>query len=565
MGEHTWFEVTTGLVGGLALFMLGLQQLTRALQNVASGRLRTLLLHLSRTPARGALSGAITTAVIQSSTATVVLIVGFVAAGAMALPQAVAVVLGANLGTTFTIQIIAFDVTRFALLMIAVGLAVSTMRRFEAFHGPARALLAIGLVFLGMDIMASGVAPLRASPVVPQLLVDHGGVAVGFLLGAVFTATVQSSSATSGILIVLASQGMLDLETGIAVLFGASIGTCVTPLLAGLGTERAGLRVAVVHTLVNVVGVGLWIWWIPQLGALATVVSPVHPELADTARLAAETPRQLANAYTIFKLANLLLFVGLTRPVAAAVERLVPDRSDVDRLGARYLDDEVVRTPDVALELVRRELARMADEVVAVVDDAMPIVLHGSHEHLEALAARDRRVDAIYEDLLAYLGEIGENELSDSQSRELFAALAVANDLETIGDVVEINLVQIGLRRLDEGVLPSPPTTRVVSELHGAVLDQLRLVRDALATAETAPADRILTARDDLSAQRRDTLDHLTRRLRADAPNRLRSYEREVEVVGHLQRISALTAHIARNLPFDRRMGPDGIGRPPVR
>jgi phosphate:Na+ symporter len=564
MSEHTWFEVLTGLAGGLALFMLGLQQLTRALQNVASGRLRTLLLHLSRTPARGALSGAITTAVIQSSTATVVVIVGFVAAGAMALPQAVAVVLGANLGTTFTIQIIAFDVTRFALLMIAVGLAVSTVRRFEAFHGPARALLAVGLVFLGMDVMASGVAPLRASPLVPQLLADHSGVALGFLIGAVFTAVVQSSSATSGILIVLASQGMLDLETGIAVLLGASIGTCVTPLLAGLGTERAGLRIAVVHALVNVVGVGLWIWWIPQLATLAVTVSPSAPELADTARLAAETPRQLANAYTIFKLANLLLFIGLTGRVSAVVERLVPDRADADHLGARYLDDDVVRTPDVALELVHRELARMADEVVAVVDDAMPVVLRGSPDELDALAARDRRIDAIYEDLLVYLGDIGEQELSDAQSRELFAALSVANDLETIGDVVEINLVQIGQRRLTEGVLPSPPTTRVVTELHEAVLEQLRLARDSLAVGQTVFADRVLAGREDLSAQRHDALDHLTRRLRADAPNRIRSYEREVEIVGHLQRISALTYRIARNLPFDRRMRPDGRGRSPA-
>lgn len=552
MAGVSWFDLLAGLVGGLALFLLGIQQLTRALQNLASRRLRSLLLRVSDSPVRGAVSGAVTTGVVQSSTATVVLVVGFVAAGALSLSQAVALVLGANVGTTLTIQIIAFDVTRFSLLMIAGGLVVTMVRRLEPIHGPARATLAIGLVFFGMQVMAQGLAPLRDLPVVMEMFAREQGVILGLLAGAVFTAVIQSSSATSGILIVLAGQGLLDLRTGIAILLGASIGTCITPIIAGLGTRRAGLRVALVHLLVNVVGVGLWIWFIPQLATIAALVSPSHPELPGAARLATETPRQLANAYTIFKLANLLLFIGVTGRIASLVERMVPDRPDVDRAGSRYLDADVVDTPDLALELVWRELGGLADDVVDVVEAAMPTVLHGSADDLEALAGRDRRIDAIYDELVAYLGEIGQQELSDSQWDDLRAALAVANDLETIGDVVETNLVQIGQRRLAEGVQPSRPTTQVLSDFHAFVVGLLGQVRDGLITRDAAPAMVVLDAKPEITDRRDAVLVHLTRRLRADAPNRIRSYEREVEMVGHLQRIAGLSRHIARSLTVTR-------------
>ncbi len=548
MTDVSWFEVATGLVGGLAMFLLGLQQLTRALQNVSSGRLRAILLRASDTPVRGALSGVVTTGVIQSSTATVVLLIGFVSAGALSLQRAAAVVLGANVGTTITVQAIAFDVTGVALLLVAVGVGVGMVRRLEPLHAPARATLAIGLVFLGMHVMGGAVEPLRDTPVLTGLLSRDAGVAVALLAGAVFTAVVQSSSATSGVVIVLAAQGLVDLPTGIAVLLGASIGTCVTPLIAGLGTERSGLRVAVVHTVVNVVGVAVWVWLIPSLADLAVTISPVH-ELADpVARLAAETPRQLANAYTVFKVANLLLFVGLTGPLARLVERAVPDRPDSGRLGARHLDDDVLDTPDVALELVRRELVRLAEEVAEALDRAMPTVLHGTRDELADLVERDRRIDAIHADVIAYLGAIGRHELSDEQGRELFTLLQVTNDLETIGDVVEVNLARLGRRRLAEGVLPSWPTTEVVTDLHAAVVAQLHVVVVGLREGVAPDGAALDAAYHDVTTRRDGALRHLTGRLRADAPNRVRAYEREVEVVGHLDHVSHVTRRIAHGL-----------------
>ncbi len=541
-------DLLTGLVGGLALFLLGIQQLTRALQNLSGSRLREALARLSRNPAIGATSGAVTTAIIQSSTATMVLLIGFASAGVMTVRQAIPVVLGANVGTTFTMQVIAFDVTRFALLMIAAGFAISAIGRFNPVHQPARVLLALGLVFFGMDVMAQAVSPLRGSGEVLGFLAGDANIVVAMLIGAAFTAIVQSSSATSGVLVVLASQGLLDLRTGIAMALGATIGTCVTPLLASMGRNRAGQRIATVHVLVNVVGVGIWLALLPQLEALAVWMSPSASELTGVDRIAAEVPRQLANAYTSFKVINLVTFIGLTSVLAKVVTRLLPDRPEEDMAGSRYLEDDALDTPDVALELARLEVVRLGGEAVAMVDAAMPTVLHGSDDELDELAERDHRIDAIHEDLLVYLGRLSLEGLSGAQARELFLLISIASDLEAIGDIVEMNLVQLGKRRLREAVLPSRGTTEVFADLHRAVTERLAHTVTALRTEDRDLARRIVGEKQEFTDQRQEVIAHLTRRLRADEPNRIRSYEREVEVVGQLQRITGLTRHIARSV-----------------
>jgi phosphate:Na+ symporter len=552
MADIAWSELLIGLVGGLSLFLIGIQQLTRALQNLSGSRLRHALARLSGNPLSGATSGAAATAVIQSSTATMVLLIGFASAGVMSVRQAVPVILGLNVGTTFTMQIIAFDVMRFALLMIAVGFTVSSIDRWRPAHEPGRSLLGLGLVFLGMDVMARAVGPLRESGEALAFLAGDANIVVAMLIGAAFTAVIQSSSATSGVLVVLASQGLLDLRTGIAMALGATIGTCITTYVAAIGRPRPGQRVGAVHVLVNVVGVAVWMLLLPQLEAIAVWLSPSAPQLVGAERIAAEVPRQLANAYTTFKVVNLLVFIGLAGPIVAVVTRLLPDRPDEELAGARYLDDEALETPDAALELARRELVRLGNETVRIVEAAMPTVLHGTNEQLDELATLDHRIDAIHHDLLDYLGRIGLRGLSESQTLELFAIISMASDLESIGDIVEVNLVQLGKRRLREGVLPSQATTEAVTQFHTTVVERLRQTVTAIETGDVDSAREIVDTKQQVTDHRHEVIGHLTRRLRADAPNRIRSYEREAEVVGQLQRIAGLTRHMARTLAGDR-------------
>lgn len=540
MVDSSWLAVTVGLLGGLALFLLGLQQLTRALQNVASDRLRRLLLVFSRHPARGAASGAMTTAVIQSSTATVVLLVGFVAAGAMSLRQAVPVVLGANVGTTLTMQVIAFDVTAFALAMIATGFVGTNWRRHPHLNGPARSLLALGLMFLGMAVMGDAVAPLQDHPAIADLLAAGSTVFAAFVAGAIITVIVQSSSATGGLLIVLVSYGIIGVEPALAAMIGASIGTCVTPIIAGLGTSRAGLRVALVHLAVNVAGAAVWIWWVPQLAEFATQVSLEWVSNGDVSHAA----RDLANSYTLYKLATMVILLPVARPLAALAERIVADRPSDDQRS--LLDDDVLSTPDVALELAWLQTAQLAHDVTRLVTDGVPIALHGGPDALASLAARDEHIDATYARIVEYLGDIGRGELSEAQGDELVIILATAHDLEAIGDVVETNLATIGRRRLTEGVLPSAPTTELVMRLHACVVSALAALGEALDRPDGAVAiATTMEALEAADALAREAFVHLARRLRTDAPNRVRSFEREMEIVSQLQRISGIARHLA--------------------
>ena len=340
--------MTVGLFGGLALFLYGMEQMTEALKAAAGRGLQSILARLTTNRFSGALIGALVTAVIQSSSVTTVLVVGFVSAGLMTLNQSIGVILGANIGSTVTAQIIAFNVTRYSLLIVAVGFAMTFIGQRERVKQYGHIFFGFGLLFLGMGIMSEAMAPLRSYPPFLTLMAQMANPLLGIAVGAVFTALVQSSAATTGIVIVIASQGFVPLTAGIALALGANIGTCVTAMLATIGKPRAALRAAAVHVLFNVVGVLLWFGFIGQLAQLTRILSPLHPELTGLARLAAETPRQIANANTLFNLVNTLLFIGFTPWIGQLVSRIFPDRSrreDQPLIVPKYLDEHLLENP----------------------------------------------------------------------------------------------------------------------------------------------------------------------------------------------------------------------------
>jgi phosphate:Na+ symporter len=551
MTEISWADAGVGLVGGLALFLLGIDTLTRALKLVTGDRLRGMLSRGTENPVVGAVSGAAVTGILQSSSITTVLVVGFVSAGAMTLQQSVGVILGANVGSTLTVQLIAFDVTRFALLIVAIGFAGSTSARLAPLREPSKALLGIGLVFFGMDVMSGAAEPLRTATGVLDFLASPDNLVVGLVVGAIVTALIQSSAAVAGILIVLASQGLLDLQMGIAIALGANIGTCATAAIAAAGRPRVATRAATIHVLFNTVGALVWIWFVPQLAEVAAWLAPAYPDLAGVERIAAETPRQLANAHTLFNVANVLLFIGFTRPLARLTEWLLPDRPQDLHGRARYLDDSVLDTPDAALTLARREVTRLARRVEEMVTVAVDAVVRGTSIELDRLAEQDEYVDALYRDVLDYLRRIGLRTLSDEQSDELLSLIAITNDLEAIGDVVETNLVRLGHRRIEQGLKISGRTARVVTDFHAAVLGLIQGVVVALDHDDPRGPGPVIEGRHELVDLRNAALDHLAKRLQADAPNRVSAYGFEMEVINHLFRIGTLCRHVARALKDD--------------
>jgi phosphate:Na+ symporter len=552
----SWFDLTTGLLGGVVIFLLGFERMTRAMQSAAGSRLADGLARVSERPLMGALSGAGVTAVIQSSSVTTVLTVGFVSASVMTLTQAIGVIAGANLGTTITAQIVAFDVTRFAMLMVAIGFLLTFDRSRPITRQAGGALLGLGMVFLGMDLMGAAVSPLREQPQVLELLRGAGGPVAALAIGAVFTALVQSSSATIGIVIVLASQGLVDLPTAIAIALGAKVGTCVTAGIASIGAGVPARRAATFHVLLNLGGALLWLPLIGLLAELAAWMSPSFPELGGRARLAAETPRQVANAYTVFAATNLLLVIGFTRPIARGLEKLLPERPVDPFAHARHLNVAMLDTPAAALELVRKEVRQLGNQVVEMVRRGGAAAIEGNPRELEAVVLLDDEVDDARGAIVTYLAELGQREISEKQSAEIVRLLAAADELEAIGDVVENGLVRVGDRLRQERIRMSPSTQRVIRELLDEIIGGLEEAVEAVAEANRKGVVALLDRAPEVKDRREAATTRQAFRLAGQGPGRADAYAREVELIAEIYRIHTLTKRLLRRQLADP-IGPE--------
>ncbi len=543
-----FFIVAMGLAGGLALFLLGMEHMASGLKAVAGDRMKVLLARLTTNRILGALTGAFTTAVIQSSSVTTVLVVGFVTAGLMTLTQSVGVIMGANIGTTVTAQIVAFKVTEFALLLVAVGFALTFAGRHERLRHYGGLILGLGLVFFGMDVMGDAVAPLRQHRPFIDALGGLDNTALAIVAGAAFTALVQSSSATTAVVIMLAAQGLIALPVGIAIALGANIGTCVTALLAAIGKPREAVRAAVVHVLFNVAGVALWIGFIDQLAAAAAWLSPAAPDLSGLDRLAAETPRQIANAHTLFNVLNTLVFIGFTGPIARLVVRLVPERPAPEAVlvEPKYLHDDLLGTPTLALNAARMELGELGRRAGDMLAAILPAVLSGSPQSLKDVERMDVAIDLLHGQIIDFLRRLGLGNLTAAEAHEMVNLMTIANNLENIGDIIETDLVTVGRRRIDERVFVSKATQRVIGDVHGAVAQALDTAVQAAVSGDEATARRVVAMKSRVNRLADEAVAHGARRLIARAPERTRTYTREMEVIERLKRVYYFAKRIAK-------------------
>ncbi|TMV07248.1 Na/Pi cotransporter family protein [Ruegeria sediminis] len=546
--ELDQYALISGLVGGLALFLLGLDILTRSLKQVAGDYMKHLLARFTENRFFGLITGAAVTAIIQSSSITTVLLVGFISAGLMTTAQSVAVILGANIGTTITAQVLAFKVTQLAMPLLALGFFTSFVAQRQETREYGRILLGLGLVFFGMAIMSETMAPLQSYRPFFDFMQSLENPMTAALTGAIFTAVVQSSSATTGILVVMAGQGLIGLETAIALALGANVGTCVTALLAAIGKPPEAVRAAVVHTLFNLAGVVIWIGFVGQLADLSRLISPAYPDLAPALRGPAEVPRQLANAHTLFNVANALLFIGFTRQITRLVEWMVPDRPDKTppSFAPRHLDPQLLSVPAIALDAVRLEVLHQGEQVRDMLAAAVPTVTSGSPLQIDRLQVMDRPVDLLHREIIAYLRQISLGSLSVEQSDLLMALARISNDLEHIGDHVATGLVTSARKRIDENVVISPQTEAVIAGLHAKVLEAFDGSLLALKQQDSSLAAKVRKMKPEFAAMIEQIARHQVDRLRIEAPKRQHTYAREIELTETLDDIFKITRRIAR-------------------
>lgn len=543
-----WFILIMGLSGGLAIFLLGMDRTVSGLKGIAGNRLRWILSHLTGNRWYGAATGAGITAIIQSSSITTVVVVGLVSAKAMSLTQSVGVIFGANVGTTITAQIVAFKVTKYALAAVAIGFAIEFFARSELVERIGRAVLGLGLVFFGMSVMGLAMQPLTEYQPFLDAMASISNVWVGVLIGAVFTALVQSSSATTAIVIAMAATNLITLELAIALVLGANVGTSVTAQLASIGKPVEAKRVAMVHTLFNVIGVLIWIPFVPFLASIAVRLSPVG-----------DVARQVAWAHTVFNVANLFIFIWFTTWFAKAAIFLVKDRpaTDTPVIETRYLSMDLLATPSIALDRARMEIARMGTRVRDMVIAGVPATISGTEAELAAVEASDDEVDQLHAQIVAYLGRISERDITREQTEELLGLLEAASDIEAIGDAVETNLVTSGRRRLAAGLVISPSTVDVINGIATEVTTAVDIAVGAVGRGSPEAARQAIEMKPEITARTSDAIQYQLERLTADEPDRVEAYRIESDIIEDLKRIYYYAKRAARvGVPKERPAGP---------
>jgi phosphate:Na+ symporter len=551
-GEINWLNMGMGLFGGLALFLFGMDQMAEGLKAATGEGLKTLLAKLTKNRFMGAISGAFVTAVLNSSSVTTVLVVGFITAGIMSLSQSISIIMGANIGSTFTAQIVAFNITQYALLMVAIGFAMLFTGKQDKVRHYGSMVMGLGLVFFGMGVMSEAMTPLRTYDPFLELMVKMESPLLGILVGAVFTGLVQSSAATTGLAIVMASEGLMSLPAGIALAFGANIGTCVTAVLAAIGKPTEAKRAAAAHILFNIFGVIIWIAFIPELAEFVARISPAHPELTGTSRSAAEVPRQIANAHTVFNVANTFLFIGFTGSFAQLVKKLVPEKEEISKviIEPKFLNTESLEMPSIALNLVRLEIGHMGENVQEMLDKIRSAYRSKKHEELEAVAKLDDKTDILHSEIINYLNKLFDESITTEQQKEIITLIRITEDMERVGDVIETTLVEIGHAAIDQNMIDTGTTRHALQNLYENVKSALALsIKSVVDTDETASQD-VLHLKEKINHLIEEALEFQEKETKLNSSEAIIIARFEDDVIDSLKRIYSLSKRIARhNLP----------------
>ena len=426
------------MLGGLALFIYGMNLMSDGLQKSAGERMKNILALLTRNPVLGVLAGALCTAVLQSSSATTVMVIGFVSAGLMSLRQAISIILGANIGTTITAQLIAFSIGDYAWAFVAVGFVMYFfLKKKEFLSYLGQTIFAFGVLFVGINIMGGAMKPLAGSPVFIDLMTQvHDIPVLGVLLGTLMTVVVQSSSATIAVLQNLASTAgpdgvtsIIGLTGALPILFGDNIGTTITAVLASIGGSLAAKRTAAAHVVFNITGTFIFIWFIPYYAKFIQFISPDGAEIDVISR-------QIANAHSCFNIFNTILFIPIIGILVKVVTKIVPGK-EPERMPSDpiFLDHNVLDRPFAAIHLATKEIIRLAEMTFTMIRDAQKAFIGGDKEAADKVKQTEENVNVLQEHIVNYLaGMFTADTITEEQSAKVSGLLHIAADIEHIGD-----------------------------------------------------------------------------------------------------------------------------------
>ncbi|HXC61289.1 MAG TPA: Na/Pi cotransporter family protein [Nitrospiria bacterium] len=516
------------LLGGTCLLLYGLQLSGQGLQGVAGTRLRTIINAVTQHRFLGVGAGAVVTTLFQSSSATTVMLVGFASAGLITLDQTIALILGADIGTTLTVQLLAFQIFSGSLLLIGIGFLLSFLGKQPGTKSLGQAILGFGMIFLALKILTDGTEPLKTSELARQLLSGFAEEPVwGMVFAAIFTAMTTSSTATIGIALAFGHQGLLPLSGAIPIILGANIGTCATALISSLGAKAEAKRVAWAHTLFKVIGVLL----------IYPFLKPFEALVVHTAQ---DPLRQIANAHTLFNLGIAILFLPFASPLARLVTRMIPEKPmGEDPSQPKYLDPHVLDSPSLALGQATREALRMSDIVQEMLIETIRVFKENNQSLLEGIEKSENWVDQLNRQIKLYLTKLSEHVLTAEQSQREFALLTMINDLENIGDIIDKNLLDLARKKIYKGLRFSDKGLEEIVELHQLVLKNFQLVISAFTAQDVTLAQQVIKEKIAIHQKEREFKQAHIHRLHQGLPETIETSAIHLDVLTSLKRINS--------------------------
>jgi len=477
MENFDLWAIAIELFGGLGLFIYGMHVMAEGLQKSAGSRLKKFVELLTKNRIMAVGVGAIFTAIVQSSSATTVMVVGFVNAGIMNLTQAVGIIMGANIGTTITAQIVSLKLTAIAPVAVGAGVVMMLASNNSKHKKYAQILIGFGVLFMGMDVMKHAVKPLRSYEGFTNLLLSFGNPNIwdtfmAILTGFAVTAIIQSSSATTGILIALASAGMLPISAAFPVLLGTNIGTCVTAMISSVGANKTAKRAAIVHLLFNVIGTFIFV-------AVFLMFSESMIEMLTKTATTAE--RQLANAHTIFNIVNTVILLPFASVLVMMANRILPYDAELEEVeGIKYLDERLLETPSIVMDQVMKEVIHMGNLATKSLDKAVAAFIKGDLKLVEETFRLEKSINQMDYYIVEYLVKLSNASISVTDRELIDSLFGTINDIERVGDHAE-NLAELAQYRVENKLTFSD---KAIDELREMSSKAIQAIKQSLKSME---------------------------------------------------------------------------------
>lgn len=544
----SWIFICMGLLGGLVFFLLGIERMETGMKKSAGGRMRELLADITRNPARGLFAGVFVTMVIQSSNAAIVMLVSFVESGLMRFAQTLSVILGAGIGATVNAQLIAFNLGDYALALIAAGYAARLFAKNDTYKNYGEAALGFGLLFYGMRIMAETMSPLKTYAPLAGFLNGLDNPFIGFAAGAVVSAIIQSSNAFTGILMIMASQGLVSLEAGIPLVIGSNLGKCITAIFAGIGGSREGKRVGGAYIFFKLVGAMIFLPFVSHFAEFIRWLASIF---------GSDLSRQIANIHTFFNIGVGIIFLPFTEILAKMMVKIFPA---IEKTGdimsyVSFLDESKIVAPSTAIDLARVEIARTAATVEKMITaSAIPFAVNDERQDreypqlslVEGIDQRRKEVDYLEDVISDYLIKMSKQALTEKEGKNVYAMISIVKDLESVANLIARNVLPLVPKKQAAGKDFSPEGKEELTIYHQKMCKQIRLLKEAFSERDYEKA-RIIMAKERkyLSLESQYRIKHLDR-VMCERPGSRETHEVHMELMNIMTQIIVYTSNIAK-------------------